>query len=33
VTSLLKNAKGAVLDVKAKLPREHRPAGVDLWRL
>jgi UDP-N-acetyl-D-mannosaminuronate dehydrogenase len=33
VTSLLKNAKGAVLDVKAKLPRGHRPAGVDLWRL
>src|SRR6516164_8785098 len=33
VTSLLKNAKGAVLDVKAKLPREHRPAAVDLWRL
>jgi UDP-N-acetyl-D-galactosamine dehydrogenase len=33
VTSLLKNAKGAVLDVKAKLPRAHSPAGVDLWRL
>jgi UDP-N-acetyl-D-glucosamine/UDP-N-acetyl-D-galactosamine dehydrogenase len=33
VTSLLKNANGAVLDVKAKLPRGHRPAGVDLWRL
>jgi UDP-N-acetyl-D-glucosamine/UDP-N-acetyl-D-galactosamine dehydrogenase len=33
VTSLLKNAKGAVLDVKAKLPTESRPAGIDLWRL
>ena len=33
VTSLLKNAKGAVLDVKAKLPTEYRPAGIDLWRL
>jgi UDP-N-acetyl-D-glucosamine/UDP-N-acetyl-D-galactosamine dehydrogenase len=33
VTSLLKNAKGAALDVKAKLSRRHPPAGVDLWRL
>ena len=33
VTSLLKNAKGAVLDVKAKLPRASQPDGVDLWRL
>jgi UDP-N-acetyl-D-glucosamine/UDP-N-acetyl-D-galactosamine dehydrogenase len=33
VTSLLKNGTGAVLDVKATLPRSSRPAGVDLWRL
>jgi UDP-N-acetyl-D-glucosamine/UDP-N-acetyl-D-galactosamine dehydrogenase len=33
MTSLLKNAKGAVLDLKAKLPRGQSPAEVDLWRL
>jgi UDP-N-acetyl-D-galactosamine dehydrogenase len=33
MTSLLKNAKGAVLDLKAKLSRGQPPAGVDLWRL
>jgi len=33
ITSLLKNRTGAVLDVRAKLPRDAQPAGVELWRL
>jgi UDP-N-acetyl-D-galactosamine dehydrogenase len=33
VTSLLKNGTGIVLDVKSKLRRQSRPAGVELWRL
>jgi UDP-N-acetyl-D-galactosamine dehydrogenase len=32
-TSLLKNGSGAVLDVKAKLPRDMQPPGISLWRL
>jgi UDP-N-acetyl-D-glucosamine/UDP-N-acetyl-D-galactosamine dehydrogenase len=33
MTALLKDAKGVVLDVKAKLPRADVPEGVTLWRL
>jgi UDP-N-acetyl-D-galactosamine dehydrogenase len=33
ITGLLRNGSGAVLDVKAKLPRNALPRGVDLWRL
>ena len=33
VTSLLKNRAGIVLDVKSRLSRDAKPAGVDLWRL
>jgi UDP-N-acetyl-D-galactosamine dehydrogenase len=30
---LLKNRKGAVLDLKARLPKAGRPDGIELWRL
>ena len=33
VTELLKNGRGIVLDVKAKLDRTKKPEGIDLWRL
>ena len=33
VAKLLKDGKGVVLDVKAKLDRAKRPEGIDLWRL
>jgi UDP-N-acetyl-D-galactosamine dehydrogenase len=33
VSQLLRDGKGIVLDVKAKLDRSKRPQGVDLWRL
>jgi UDP-N-acetyl-D-galactosamine dehydrogenase len=33
VAKLLKNGKGIVLDVKARLDRAKKPEGVDLWRL
>jgi UDP-N-acetyl-D-galactosamine dehydrogenase len=33
VKSLLKDGRGIVIDVKAKLPRERIPDGVRLWRL
>jgi UDP-N-acetyl-D-galactosamine dehydrogenase len=33
IASLLKNAQGVVLDVKAKLNRAQKPEGVELWRL
>jgi UDP-N-acetyl-D-galactosamine dehydrogenase len=33
ITSLLKNGTGAVIDVRAKLPRDAQPSGVALWRL
>jgi len=29
---LLKDRRGIVLDVKAKLDRAKRPEGIDLWR-
>jgi UDP-N-acetyl-D-galactosamine dehydrogenase len=33
IVRLLKNGRGAVIDVKARLDRSKTPAGVDLWRL
>lgn len=33
VVPLLRNGRGVVVDVKAKLAREHCPPGVRLWRL
>ena len=33
VAELLKDRQGIVLDVKAKLDRAKKPAGIDLWRL
>jgi UDP-N-acetyl-D-galactosamine dehydrogenase len=33
ITRLLKNGRGIVMDVKAKLDRAEKPAGVELWRL
>jgi UDP-N-acetyl-D-glucosamine/UDP-N-acetyl-D-galactosamine dehydrogenase len=33
VAKLLKDGKGIVLDVKAKLDRAKKPEGLDLWRL
>jgi UDP-N-acetyl-D-galactosamine dehydrogenase len=33
VTGLLRNGAGVVLDVKAKLPRDEQPSGIELWRL
>jgi UDP-N-acetyl-D-galactosamine dehydrogenase len=33
VTARLADGRGAVLDVKARLDRDHVPAGVTLWRL
>jgi UDP-N-acetyl-D-galactosamine dehydrogenase len=33
VTRLLKNGRGTVVDVKAKLDRSIVPAGIELWRL
>ncbi len=33
ITSLLQNRRGAVVDVKGRLPRAQQPAGVQLWRL
>lgn len=33
MTGLLRDGSGIVLDVKACLPREGRPAGIELWRL
>lgn len=33
ITSLLKNGSGAVLDVKATLPRHSKPPTIQLWRL
>ena len=32
VTKLLRNGEGVVLDIKAKLDREKKPKGIDLWR-
>jgi len=33
ITRLLKNQEGIVLDIKSKLDRAAKPAGVELWRL
>jgi UDP-N-acetyl-D-glucosamine/UDP-N-acetyl-D-galactosamine dehydrogenase len=33
ITPLLRDGKGVVVDVKARLDRGHTPAGVVLWRL
>ncbi len=33
VARLLKDGRGIVLDVKAKLDRTKKPEGIDLWRL
>jgi len=33
VTSLLRNGSGVVLDVKGRLDRAQKPAGIELWRL
>jgi UDP-N-acetyl-D-galactosamine dehydrogenase len=33
VTRFLKDGKGSVLDIKAKLDRALKPKGIDLWRL
>ena len=33
VAKLLKDSRGIVLDVKAKLDRAKKPEGIDLWRL
>ena len=33
MTALLRNGSGAVLDVKAKLPRDPKPTSIELWRL
>ena len=33
VAKLLKDSRGIVLDVKAKLDRTKKPEGIDLWRL
>jgi UDP-N-acetyl-D-galactosamine dehydrogenase len=33
IIKLLKDGKGTVLDIKAKLDRDKKPEGIDLWRL
>jgi UDP-N-acetyl-D-galactosamine dehydrogenase len=33
VSRLLKNRKGAVMDIKSRLDRKQKPTDVDLWRL
>jgi UDP-N-acetyl-D-glucosamine/UDP-N-acetyl-D-galactosamine dehydrogenase len=33
VTGLLRNGSGVVLDIKSRLDRAQRPAGIELWRL
>jgi len=33
IVSLLKNARGIVLDVKSRLDRATTPSGIELWRL
>jgi len=33
ITALLKSGVGVVLDVKGRLNRAERPAGIELWRL
>ena len=33
VVPLLKNGRGIVIDIKARLDRASKPDGVELWRL
>jgi UDP-N-acetyl-D-galactosamine dehydrogenase len=33
ISRLLRDGRGVVMDVKAKLPRAQKPDGVDLWRM
>ncbi len=33
ITRLLKDTRGVVLDIKAKLDRSAKPSGIELWRL
>jgi UDP-N-acetyl-D-galactosamine dehydrogenase len=33
MSGLLKNGQGVVLDIKSKLDRAKKPAGIELWRL
>jgi hypothetical protein len=33
VAKLLKDRQGIVFDVKAKLDRDQKPEGIELWRL
>ncbi|HTT08235.1 MAG TPA: nucleotide sugar dehydrogenase [Gammaproteobacteria bacterium] len=33
VAGLLRSRRGVVMDVKGRLPRSRRPAGIQLWRL
>jgi UDP-N-acetyl-D-glucosamine/UDP-N-acetyl-D-galactosamine dehydrogenase len=33
IVRLLKNGRGVVIDVKARLDRKNKPADVELWRL
>jgi len=32
IARLLKGGEGIVLDIKARLDREKKPRGIDLWR-
>jgi UDP-N-acetyl-D-galactosamine dehydrogenase len=32
IAKLLKDGEGIVLDIKAKLDRDKKPKGIDLWR-
>jgi UDP-N-acetyl-D-galactosamine dehydrogenase len=32
IARLLKHGEGIVLDIKAKLDRDKKPEGIDLWR-
>jgi hypothetical protein len=32
-TTLLKNARGLVMDVKSRFDRTKTPPGIELWRL
>jgi UDP-N-acetyl-D-galactosamine dehydrogenase len=33
IAKLLKDRQGFVLDVKARLDRDQKPEGIELWRL
>jgi UDP-N-acetyl-D-galactosamine dehydrogenase len=32
MAKLLRNGEGVVLDIKARLDRQKKPKGIDLWR-